>query len=183
MHSSRFDSWSKRVGKRGVVASLGTFLVIAIATPALARYPVYQNVRNHDSGFTQFLEQHQQLAAELRAQPALVYDPDFRAIHPYLTRYLANHPAIWETLNEGGPQGSWGAYDTDHQWRAAYWWHQHHTGWFWDNHPEWGSLNSTWRAQDGDYDAQGAWHDRPWWHANNPAWVAINHRDWEADSP
>jgi hypothetical protein len=188
MDSSRYDLLLERVSAHKAftkcsAAALGAMLLLATASPVLARYPVYQNVRTHDSAFNEFLEAHKKIAAELRAEPELVYDPAYRAKHPSLGQYLAAHPAIWDILNEGGPQGSWGAYDSDHQWRAAYWWHQNHTGWFWDKHPEWSALNLTWRAQDGDYDASGGWHDRPWWRANNPEWVAANHPDWENDSP
>ncbi|MGD0120047.1 MAG: hypothetical protein ABSD30_18420, partial [Candidatus Binatus sp.] len=79
----------------------------------------------------------------------------------------------------GGPgQAGWGAYDNEHTWRGARWWHRHDIMWFYEHHPEWAVMDALWLNQDGDYDNGGTWHDAYWWHQNNPDFFYANHPQW-----
>jgi hypothetical protein len=86
------------------------------------------------------------IAADLRDNPELLYDPNYRDAHPALDQYLANHPRVWANLNarhnSGGteqsqfgstaqPETGYGAYDSQHQWRDADWWYQYNSDWVW----------------------------------------------------
>jgi hypothetical protein len=50
----------------------------------------------------------------------------------------------------GRGQAGWGAYDRNHHWRGARWWHRHNIEWFYATHPEWAAMDSQWRNEDGD---------------------------------
>ena len=79
----------------------------------------------------------------------------------------------------GGPgEAGWGAYDNNHNWHGARWWHQHDIMWFYANHPEWAIMDALWLNEDGDYDNYGTWHDAYWWHQNDPDFFYANHPNW-----
>jgi hypothetical protein len=81
----------------------------------------------YDSPFNQFLRNQPRIAADLRDNPELLYDANYRDAHPALDQYLANHPRVWANLNaqhnSGGteqsqfgstaqPETGYGAYDS-----------------------------------------------------------------------
>jgi hypothetical protein len=134
-----------------------------------------QGAGYYDQRFNDFLSKHPRSAAELRANPELIYDPRFRAQHPELNDFLKSHPNVWRSVknNYAGNMGNvpmpnrgWGAYDHQHQWRDYSWWHEHDRNWFWKNHPEWAAKNPDWRDNDGDWDDHHEWHNRDWWKQN-----------------
>ncbi len=84
----------------------------------------------------------------------------------------------------GGPgQSGWGAYDRNHRWRGARWWHKHNIQWFYATHPQWAQMDSSWMDEDGDYDNNNNWHDAYWWHQNDPDFFYSNHPTWASWDP
>ena len=139
----------------------------------------------YDQRFSEFLANHPNIAAQLAADPALLYNPNYIAAHPRLAAFLETHPNVWRALT-GGYAGTvpvdygnaWGDYDNSRVWHDYYWWHQYHPDWFWMHHPEWAANEPSWRAYDGDWDENHQWHDRNWWAQNRADWVRAHHRDW-----
>lgn len=90
-----------------VLSSLTTFL--CLGTPVSAQsQPVQNNQSVQDNDITrqelarldQFLDDHQEIAEQLRKDPSLVDNPEYEKSHPELQRYLANHPNIREEIKE-----------------------------------------------------------------------------------
>jgi len=182
---------------RNISLAITIPLAMAIAAPASAdffmpsvpgfsnSYPWFNEVAQYpgNQSFQYFLAYHPNIARALSLNPALLYDARWRSQNPQLEQYLANHPYEWQELNgqdwaEGSCETSWGAYDDEHQWRDAYWWHRNRPDWFYDNHQTWASLDSRWLGEDGAYDPQHQWHYGEWWYNQNPAWVTANHPGW-----
>jgi len=148
-------------------------------------YPWFNEVTQYqgNQSFQWFLANHPNIAETLARSPGLLYDANWRSRFRSLQQYLANHPYEWEELNgenwaEGPAQTQWGAYDDQHQWRDAYWWHQNNPNSFYDNHQDWASLDSRWLDEDGAYDQQRRWHYGEWWYNQNQNWVTSNHPNW-----
>jgi hypothetical protein len=78
----------------------------------------------------------------------------------------------------GTGEVGWGAYDNNHRWHGARWWHRHYIEWFYASHPEWAVMDALWLTQDGDYDNNNNWHDAYWWHQNDPDFFYANHPQW-----
>ena len=55
---------------------------------------------------------------------------------------------------------------------------EHQIMWFYQNHPEWAAMDSSWLNEDGDYDNDNNWHNAYWWHQNNPDFFYANHPNW-----
>jgi hypothetical protein len=176
-------------------------LTFGIAAPAMAEfsmpqvpgfsnnYPWFNEVTQYqgNQSFQWFLAHHPNIAEPLARNPQLLYDANWRSRFPSLQQYLANHPYEWQELAgenwaEGPTQTQWGAYDDQHRWRDAYWWHQNNPNWFYDNQ-DWASLDSRWLDEDGAYDQQHRWHYGEWWYNQNPNWVMRNHPNWLREHP
>jgi hypothetical protein len=56
--------------------------------------------RRQLSAFDQFLDQHAELAGQLRSNPSLVNNEEFVENHPDLQRYLQQHPEVREEMNQ-----------------------------------------------------------------------------------
>jgi hypothetical protein len=89
-----------------------------------------------------FLGDHPELAAQVRANPSLLYDRQFRHDHPELQTFMQNHPNEYKTLEDHGV----GAFDSGHVWHDAGWWHQNNPGWVTAHHPEWAANHPDWKA-------------------------------------
>ena len=90
-----------------VLSSLTTFL--CLGTPVSAQsQPVQNNQSVQDSDttrqelarFDQFLDDHPEIAEQVRKDPSLVNNPDYEKDHPALQGYLENHPNIREEIKE-----------------------------------------------------------------------------------
>ena len=90
-----------------VLSSLTTFL--CLGTPVSAQSQPVQNnqsVQDNDTTrqelarFDQFLDDHPEIAEQVRKDPSLVNNPDYEKDHPALQGYLANHPNIREEIKE-----------------------------------------------------------------------------------
>jgi hypothetical protein len=118
----------------------------------------------YDKRFKRFLSNHPGIARDLRQNPDLIYDPRYRAQHPDLKEFLASHKKIWRSIKNQryvySPNGGWGAYNSNRQWRDETWW-----------------------KNNGDWDKRNHWHDRDWWKQNNRAWAEQRHPDWFGKQP
>jgi|HubBroStandDraft_6_1064221.scaffolds.fasta_scaffold00197_3 hypothetical protein len=83
--------------------------MFCVGTPAIAQTPAVQNdrpVQDNDktrqelARFDQFLEDHPQIAEQLRNDPSLVDNPEYEKSHPELQAYLADHPEIREQIKQ-----------------------------------------------------------------------------------
>jgi hypothetical protein len=118
----------------------------------------------YDARFVKFLKNHPAIARDLQRNPNLIYDPVYRAQHPELQQFLANHKNVWRSIKNQKytytPSGGWGAYNDQKQWRNFNWW-----------------------AENGDWDQQNKWHDRDWWEKNNRAVAEQRHPNWFENKP
>jgi hypothetical protein len=115
--------------------------------------------RYYNKRFSQFLNHHPTIARDLQQNPSLIYDQAYLAQHPQLRQFLANHPNAWQSVTRRNyaysPNGGWGAYDNQKQWRNSQWWNEN-----------------------GDWDQNRKWHDRNWWQQNNPTVARRRHPNW-----
>src|ERR1700722_17826846 len=90
-----------------VLSSLTTFL--CLGTPVSAQSQAAKNnqsVQDNDTTrqelarFDQFLDDHPEIAEQLRRDPSLVDNPEYEKNHPELQSYLENHPNIREEIKE-----------------------------------------------------------------------------------
>ena len=90
-----------------VLSSLTTFL--CLGTPASAHTQPVQNnqsVQDNDTTrqelarFDQFLDDHREIAEQLRKDPSLVDNPEYEKNHPELQTFLESHPQIREEIKE-----------------------------------------------------------------------------------
>src|ERR1700722_882704 len=90
-----------------VLSSLTTFL--CLGTPVSAQSQAAKNnqsVQDNDTTrqelarFDQFLDDHPEIAEQLRRDPSLVDNPEYEKSHPELQSYLENHPNIREEIKE-----------------------------------------------------------------------------------
>src|ERR1700752_2014138 len=89
------------------LTALATFLcfgtpVSAQSQPVQNDRPVQDNdiTRQELARFDQFLDDHREIAEQLRKDPSLVDNQDHERNHPELQRYLEDHPVIREQLKE-----------------------------------------------------------------------------------
>jgi hypothetical protein len=121
----------------------GLILLLAAALPsiAMAQQDVFGDKMN------KFLNDHPDVAAKVRSDPSLLYSKQFRHEHPDLQTFMQNHPETYTRLEQhgvySGGHGA-GAYDQNHQWRSANWWHQNNPNWANQNHPEWAQSHPEW---------------------------------------
>lgn len=186
-----------RINTKSLAWGGAILLALAISAPARAQfsmpqvpgfsnnYPWFNEVPQYQESqsFQWFLANHPNIARALARNPGLLYNADWRSRAPALQRYLVQHPYGWQELNgenwaEGPAQTGWGDYDSQHQWRDAYWWHRNHPSSFYDNHQDWASLDSRWLDEDGAYDNQRRWHYGEWWYNHDRGWVTRNHPNW-----
>src|ERR1700687_3048523 len=98
-----------------------------------------QSAEIYDTPFNGFLNGHQDVASDLRRDPELLYDRAYRNDHRELAQFLTDHPRVWASLSaqhetSGPGTERLGAYDNQHQWHDANWWHQNSPDWFWSHH-------------------------------------------------
>jgi hypothetical protein len=83
--------------------------LFCVGTPAVAQTQAIQNdrhVQDNDTTrqelarFDQFLDDHPEIAEQLRKDPSLVDNPEYEKNHPDLQTYLQNHPSIREEIKE-----------------------------------------------------------------------------------
>jgi len=136
--------------------------------PAFAQAPAPQT----ETMLQDYIRTH----PEVQRDPALFNNPAYLSQHPGLARFLQNHPYA-ELQTE-----RMGAYDQNHQWRNADWWHNNDPNWVEAHHPEWNKSHPAW-ANDGAYDDAHQWHKSEWWAHNRPDWVKEHHPQWAEAHP
>jgi hypothetical protein len=92
----------KTVTAFAVALFAGTISTAAIAQEGPGYNPDIS--RGEVSNFDQYLDSHPGTAKQLRANPALVNDPQFLSKHPGLNSFLASHPGVREEIHESPGQ-------------------------------------------------------------------------------
>jgi hypothetical protein len=84
-------------------------IFLCLLLPANVRSQTVQNDRAVQDGdttrqelarFDQFLDDHPEIAEQVRKDPSLVNNPEYEKNHPALQAYLADHPQIREEIKE-----------------------------------------------------------------------------------
>jgi len=89
---------------KGIVlaSALGVILVgTANAMPAVPFQEKENDIKRVElKNFDQFLDQHPEVAEQLRKNPSLINKEDYLEKHPELQEWMKNHPAAREELKE-----------------------------------------------------------------------------------
>jgi hypothetical protein len=88
-----------------ITSILGAVLIaLLISAPAMAQFggvPWATGLPNQ-SAFNHWAANHKKAAAELQANPGLMYDPAWRKRHPHFQHFIETHPNDWAALKHGG---------------------------------------------------------------------------------
>lgn len=83
-------------------------VTIAFSLPAFAQYPPASSAASsglpNQTAWDKMLSKHPKAAAQLSANPNLIYQPAWQASHPEFRTFLENHPADWRALKANGSQ-------------------------------------------------------------------------------
>ena len=110
----------------------------------------------------------------LRQHPEWLNNPTYLKEHPNMSKWLRDHPAVFQ---QARGQGMW---DQGGAWHDPSWWHKHDANAAYTNHPEWADHHRDWHGDnDGDNDDQQHWHARNWWVQHQPDWVKEHHPGWQ----
>src|SRR5262249_54772386 len=97
---------TKKLHLKTALAFLATATVFWIGSPAGAQAQDNPPPRSDDitrgelASFDQFLDNHREIAEQLRKNPSLVNNSNFVKDHPALQTYLQSHPAVREEISE-----------------------------------------------------------------------------------
>jgi hypothetical protein len=152
---------------RMILASVA-FACVGFGTPAFAQGPSPQA----EAWFHQYIASH----PEVQRNPSLMTNQNYLNSHPTFAQFLETHPNI---RNQAFGMGAW---DRNHQWHDADWWHQNDPDWVYQNHPDWNQSHPAW-MNNGDYDDTHHWRNRQWWEQNHPNWVKEHHPHWAQPYP
>ena len=152
--------------------------LLAAATFALLLYvpsahAQYSNLPNQQA-WNQYLENHPKAAAELRANPSLIYNSNWRSQHEHLEDWLSKHPDDWKAMRQPAPwQNRYGAWDKD-EWRDQDWWYHNNPKWAHENHPDWWQEHKDWQGWKHEEHEEQAEHAHQKWeqhhHGNGHAY-------------
>jgi hypothetical protein len=178
----------------GVVAVL--LLALAAPSKAMAQSPL-------GDAFEQWLTGHPNAYGQLQQNPYQVYDPDWRAQHPEVQRYINDNPAVWSGmrsranlyygqglnrfLNDHPNLRSQLAANPDLIYDRR----------FRNQHPDLKQFlaenPNAWQKLArgpvgdprgwGDYDSYHQWRDANWWHEHDRAWMYRHHPEWIENHP
>jgi len=123
-----------------LAALLGLFFAVV---PAHAQYGNLPN----QAAWNQYLANHPKTAAELQANPSLIYNSNWRSQHPHFESWANSHPEDWKALRTPAPwQNRYGAFDKgNHEWHDQDWWYHHKPEWAHQNHPDWWQDHRDWK--------------------------------------
>lgn len=83
-------------------------VVVAFAVPAFAQHLAADGARfnglPNQTAWDRLLSSHPKAAAELSANPNLIYQPEWRTRHPAFGTFVRRHPADWRTIKADGSQ-------------------------------------------------------------------------------
>ncbi|MGO9607739.1 MAG: hypothetical protein ACLQAT_30785 [Candidatus Binataceae bacterium] len=142
------------------VAGLLLVALCAVLFHAPAVHAQYPNLPN-EAAWNQYLAAHPKTAAELRANPSLIYNPTWRANHPHFEVWANNHKQDWEVLQHPAAwQNRYGAWDDkSHEWHDQDWWYHNNPAWAHENHPDWWQEHKQWNAWPQDQHAEHHEHN------------------------
>jgi len=128
---------------------LGWFFYVV---PAHAQYANLPN----QAAWNQYLANHPQTAAELRANPSLIYNANWRSQHPHFETWANSHPEDWKAMRTPAPwQNHYGAFDkSNDEWHNQNWWYHHKPQEAHENHPDWWQDHHDWKPYQGDEHAE-----------------------------
>ena len=128
---------------------LGLFFYVV---PAHAQYTNLPN----QGAWNQYLANHPQTAAELRANPSLIYNANWRSQHPHFETWANSHPEDWKAMRTPAPwQNHYGAFDkSNDEWHNQNWWYHHKPQEAHENHPDWWQDHHDWKPYQGDEHAE-----------------------------
>jgi hypothetical protein len=131
-----------------LVATLLGLLFYAV--PAHAQYGNLPN----QAAWNQYLANHPQTAAELKANPSLIYNPTWRSQHPHFETWANSHPEDWKMMRTPSTwQNRYGAWDKN-EWHDQNWWYHHKPEWAHQNHPDWWQDHREWKQEKGEEHAE-----------------------------
>jgi len=168
------------------VKKLGGLTAVVLLALAFGGMAMAQGMPNNEA-WGAFLAAHPQTAAELNANPNLMYNPSWQAAHPNFQEWAKYHYADWQALKAQRGMfhpGGLGAWDQHGVWRDQGWWRANNPNWVAAHHPEWGGPGPMAAAVPprgwGAYDEHHVWRDQHWWMAHHPDWVQAHHAEWLA---
>ena len=100
------QSWKKCVYRLALVITAGAILtaIPRLATgqnaPAAVQAPDHDTTRAELRKFDGFLDNHPEVAEQLRKNPNLINNPKYIASHPQLHDFLEDHPRLREEIKE-----------------------------------------------------------------------------------
>ena len=98
-----------RLPKATLVLGAATMTLVCLPYPTRAQSSAPEDrqavqsdeVTHRDlARFDQFLDNHHEIAGQLRKTPSLVNDPQFLQSHPELNAYLQDHPSVKQEISE-----------------------------------------------------------------------------------
>ena len=128
---------------------LGLFFYVV---PAHAQYTNLPN----PAAWNQYLTNHPETAAELRTNPSLVYNANWRSQHPHFETWANSHPEDWKAMRTPSSwQSHYGAFDkNDNEWHDQDWWYHHKPQEAYQNHPDWWQEHHDWKPYQGEEHAE-----------------------------
>jgi len=152
------------------------FGLMLYAAPAHAQFSGLPN----QAAWNQYLSNHPKTAAELRANPSLIYNAKWRSEHPHFEQWANNHQKDWEMMKSPAAwQNKYGAWDPKtNEWHDQDWWHKNNPEWAQQNHPDWWQNHKEWKEQH-----QEEVHEQHVEHAEQKAqhWEHKHHHDHDQD--
>ncbi len=92
------ESWQRFVLAFLLAVGVGAMVSVAGAMPVLGQDS--DITRGEVRNFDRFLDNHPEVAEQLRSNPSLIKNEDFLEKHPELREWLKNHPEAREELKE-----------------------------------------------------------------------------------
>jgi hypothetical protein len=122
------------------------------AIPARAQYGNLPN----QAAWNQYLANHPQTAAELRANPSLIDNANWRSQHPHFESWASSHPEDWKAMRQpASRQNSYGASEKgNNQLHDHNWWYHHTPQSAYENHPDWWQSHRDWKPSQGEQHAE-----------------------------
>jgi hypothetical protein len=139
--------------KRLIASLLASILgLLLYVVPAHAQYGNLPN----QAAWNQYLGNHPKTAAELQANPSLIYNSNWRSQHPEFETWANKHPEDWKALRQPSSwQNKYGAFDkSDNQWHDQNWWYHHKPQSAYQDHPDWWQSHRDWKPYQGEQHAE-----------------------------
>jgi hypothetical protein len=115
----------------------------------------YANLPNQ-AAWNQYLANHPQTAAELRADPSLISSSNWRSQHRDFESWANSHPEDWKALRKSASsQNRYETFDKDNnQSHGQNWWYHHKPEWADQNHSDWWQDHRDSKSRQGEQRAE-----------------------------